>query len=105
MKYRTIRLLHVSPAVKVCCFLVRETKRGRATEDRYIATETRGGFGRKFSVAKLGEGAVVVETYHVGLGEGDGHTDVCSCPGNRGWGRCRHCDGIKALLGAGKLWK
>lgn len=86
---------------RIVCFLVRDGKK----EDRYIATEVECDFGRAFEVQKLGEGAETVETYHTNLGGGRYNSDTCDCLGGQKWGHCKHAEGLRALLAAGKLWE
>jgi hypothetical protein len=67
-----------------------------AEEAYYFLTELATDYGRGFRLAKIaGE-----ELYHV-------HFDIeessCDCEGHLRWGRCKHADGLAALIAAGQL--
>lgn len=55
-------------------------------------------FGRGFRLEKDDDDGC--EVYHVNINAIHGH---CDCLGNEAHGHCKHVDGIKALLKAGKL--
>jgi hypothetical protein len=57
--------------------------------------------GRAFELAKLGLEADG-EVYHVRL-TGDGRQDSCDCRGYARHSRCKHRDGLAALVAAGRL--
>jgi len=56
-------------------------------------------FGDGFAVEK-DENGVVRETYDVNL---SATGDTCTCKGHTYGGYCKHVDGIRALVSAGKL--
>ncbi len=55
--------------------------------------------GRAFRLEKLADGETV-EVYHVGI---DGDWTTCDCRGFLHHRRCKHTDGLKALVAAGQL--
>jgi hypothetical protein len=57
--------------------------------------------GRAFELAKAGPDADG-EVYHVHL-TGDPRQDSCSCKGFASHSRCKHRDGLAALVAAGRL--
>jgi hypothetical protein len=62
----------------------------------YFLTEVPADFGRGFPVEKVGG----EEVYHVNL---DGNGKACECKGFTRWGRCKHADGLAALVQHGTL--
>lgn len=66
-------------------------------EADYFLTELPADFGRGFAVEKIG---VEGDAYHVNL---DGETRTCECKGFCRWHRCKHADGLAALVAAGRL--
>lgn len=62
----------------------------------YFLTELPADFGRGFQLDKIGGPA----TYAVHL---DGAEKRCECMGFLHRGRCKHADGLAALIAAGKL--
>jgi hypothetical protein len=64
----------------------------------YFLTEIPADFGRGFKVEKVGVEEPVI--YHVNL---DGDNKTCECKGFSRWQKCKHSDGIAALLRAGEL--
>jgi hypothetical protein len=72
---------------------------GKAIHD-YFVLPLASDFGRAFRLEKFsGE---LAETYHVNLDMEQGK-HLCDCKGSQSWGRCKHVDGLAALLKAGKL--
>jgi hypothetical protein len=65
----------------------------------YFVTELPADFGRGFKVEKMGPDADG-NAYHVNL---DGASKTCECQGFNRWHRCRHTDGLAALVAAGRL--
>ncbi len=55
--------------------------------------------GRAFRLEKLADGETV-EVYHVGI---DGDRTTCDCRGFLHHRRCKHVEGLKALVAAGQL--
>jgi hypothetical protein len=70
----------------------------RTTEHDYLLTPLASDFGTAFRLEKTGEPDG--ETYHVNL---DGEKSSCECKGHMRHGRCKHVDGLTALVRAGKL--
>src|SRR5262249_25655201 len=62
----------------------------------YFLTELPADFGRGFRVEKVGTD----DRYAVNL---DGERHCCDCKGFARWQRCKHADGLAALLTAGRL--
>lgn len=62
----------------------------------YLLTEFAADFGRGFLLQKIGHDAA----YHVNLDAGN---RTCECKGHLKWGRCKHADGLAALVAAGRL--
>ena len=89
---RTIRLC-VRPSAETAGVV--SISVGKAAQD-YILTEIPADFGRGFLVEKIGH----EEAYHVNI-EGDKRT--CECQGYNRWQKCKHSDGIAALIAAGRL--
>jgi hypothetical protein len=56
--------------------------------------------GRAFELTKVGSDQG--EVYHVLL-TGHANYDTCTCPGYTAHSRCKHRDGLAALVGAGRL--
>jgi hypothetical protein len=67
-------------------------------EADYYLTELAADFGRGFKVEKIGPDAE--PAYHVNL---DGAQRTCDCKGFGRWSRCKHSDGLAALVAAGRL--
>jgi hypothetical protein len=96
---RSIRLVIAPSPISagVVCISI-----GNKPQD-YFVNEVEGvSFGRGFLVEKIGH----EESYHVNI---DGNNRTCECAGflgngrsNNG-GRCKHADGLAALIAAGKL--
>jgi hypothetical protein len=70
-----------------------------AAEDDYLLTVLPADFGRGFRVEKIGL-ADEPTVYHVHI---DGTNKTCECKGHLKWGRCKHADGLAALIAAGRL--
>ena len=68
---------------------------GRERAD-YFLTELPADFGRGFRLEKIGTD----DRYAVNL---DGDRQSCECPGFCRWQRCKHADGLAALVAAGRL--
>ena len=64
----------------------------------YLLTLIPADFGRGFLVEKVCFDAPAA--YHVNL---DGDKWTCECPGFVQHGRCKHSDGLAALIAAGRL--
>jgi hypothetical protein len=64
----------------------------------YLLDRLPSDFGTAFRVQKAGEDAF----YNVNL-SADGTADVCDCKGFSRWARCKHRDGLAALVKAGRL--
>lgn len=63
----------------------------------YVCQEIPAYAGRGFQLEKIGS----EEVYHVLAANGqDGR---CDCIGHEAHGRCKHLDGLRALIGAGKI--
>jgi hypothetical protein len=65
----------------------------------YFLTEIPADFGRGFKIEKIG----LHETepgYHVNI---DGDKKTCECKGFLHHGKCKHSDGLAALIAAGQL--
>jgi hypothetical protein len=92
---RSIRLC-VKP-VSNCAGVVRITV-GKEQAD-YFLTEIPTDFGRGFLVEKIAVSGEPV-SYHVNI---DGDKRTCECKGYLKWGRCKHGDGLAALIAAGRL--
>lgn len=65
----------------------------------YFLTELPADFGRGFLVEKVGSDATECK-YHVNI---DGDKRSCECKGFGRWHRCKHADGLAALIAAGRL--
>jgi hypothetical protein len=65
----------------------------------YLLTPIPADFGRGFRLEKVGLESRG-EVYAVNV---DGNAGTCECKGFLRWGRCKHRDGIQALIAAGKL--
>ena len=63
----------------------------------YFVTEIPADYGRGFKVEKMGDESAA---YHVNLESGKG---TCDCRGHARHGRCKHHDGLAALVAAGQL--
>ena len=70
---------------------------GKAAQD-YILTEIPADFGRGFLVEKVSFDAPAA--YHVNVAA-DKRT--CECEGYNRWQKCKHADGLAALIAAGRL--
>src|SRR5690349_21675026 len=70
---------------------------GRDAAD-YLLDRLPSDFGTAFRVQKAGEDTF----YNVNLST-DGSADVCDCKGFSRWARCKHRDGLAALVAAGRL--
>ena len=70
---------------------------GKAAQD-YILTEIPADFGRGFLVEKVSFDAPAA--YHVNVAA-DKRT--CECEGYNRWQKCKHSDGLAALIAAGRL--
>ena len=68
---------------------------GRAAQD-YILTVVPADFGRGFLLEKVGH----EESYHVNI---DGAKRTCECHGYNRWQKCKHSDGLAALVAASRL--
>jgi hypothetical protein len=68
---------------------------GKESAD-YLVTELAADFGRGFRLEKAGG----EEVYHVNL---NGPETTCTCKGHLRWQKCKHVDGLAALVAAGKL--
>jgi hypothetical protein len=78
--------------------IVRITVGKEAAE--YMLIELAADYGRGFKVEKMGtEGTE--SGYHVNVTE-DGKK-TCDCLGHMQYGRCKHSDGLAALIAAGRL--
>jgi hypothetical protein len=64
----------------------------------YFLTELAADFGRGFKVEKIG--GTEEESYHVNL---NGPETTCTCKGHLRWQKCKHSDGLAALVAAGRL--
>ncbi len=71
---------------------------GKDTAD-YFLTEFPADFGRGFTVEKVGTDGEP-DVYHVNI---DADSRTCSCKGHARWQRCKHADGLAALIAAGKV--
>jgi hypothetical protein len=67
-------------------------------EADYFLTELAADFGRGFQVEKIC--GTAEESYHVNL---NGTETTCSCKGHLRWQKCKHADGLAALIAAGRL--
>jgi hypothetical protein len=68
----------------------------------YFVQPVKADFGRGFQVVKIdlmADGGA----YHVNVGGGHHNGHLCTCKGFERWGRCKHSDGLAALVNAGKL--
>ena len=65
----------------------------------YFLTEIPADYGRGFKVEKMGDESEST-AYHVNV---DGDNRTCECKGFGRWSRCKHADGLAALVKAGKL--
>ena len=65
----------------------------------YWVTRVKADFGEGFTVEKEENGAAG-ESYDVNLQDGG---ETCTCKGHTYGGFCKHADGIRALVKAGKL--
>jgi hypothetical protein len=65
----------------------------------YFLTVIPADFGRGFRVEKIGL-ECTESAYHVNI---DGDKRSCECKGHLRWHKCKHADGIAALIAAGKL--
>jgi hypothetical protein len=65
----------------------------------YFLTELPADFGRGFLVEKVGIDSTEGK-YAVNI---DGENCSCECQGFGRWHRCKHADGIAALIAAGRL--
>ncbi len=65
----------------------------------YFINAVAADFGRGFKVEKIGLHATE-PGYAVNI---DGAKRSCECKGYLKWGRCKHADGLAALIAAGKL--
>ncbi len=70
---------------------------GKAAQD-YLLTELAADFGRGFLVEKVSFDAPTA--YHVNI---DGAKRTCECEGYNRWQKCKHSDGLAALIAAGRL--
>ncbi len=70
---------------------------GKAAQD-YLLTELAADFGRGFLVEKVSFDAPAA--YHVNVAA-DKRT--CECEGYNRWQKCKHSDGLAALIAAGRL--
>jgi hypothetical protein len=66
----------------------------------YSLTELAADFGRGFQLHKLGDAEAEPTVYYVNL---DGDSKTCECKGFCRWSRCKHADGLAALVAAGRL--
>jgi hypothetical protein len=65
----------------------------------YFLTELAADYGRGFLVEKIGADGEEGK-YQVNI---DGARESCCCMGFDRWGHCKHCDGLAALIAAGRL--
>jgi hypothetical protein len=72
---------------------------GDETAD-YFLTEFAADWGRGFLVEKIVVGEKPASRYHVNI---DGTKRECECRGWARWQKCRHADGLAALIAAGRL--
>jgi hypothetical protein len=91
---RSIRL-KVKPSAQGRCGIV-SIAVGQDTTD-YILNVIPADWGQGFELDNLDN----AELYHVNL-DGQGH-DSCDCKGHLRHGHCKHSEGIRALVKAGKL--
>jgi hypothetical protein len=72
--------------------------RGRAAHD-YVLRELPAADGRGFAVEKIDPTVPAADraVYHVFLHH-NGRDRSCDCLGFTSWGRCKHADGLAALL-------
>src|SRR5690349_14964619 len=74
-----------------------------AEEADYLLTELAADFGRGFKVEKMAaENDAEEGVYHVNVDAAAGRRS-CECRGFCRWARCKHADGLAALVAAGKL--
>jgi hypothetical protein len=66
----------------------------------YSLTELAADFGRGFQLHKFGGDDAEQTAYQVNL---DGANRTCDCKGFCRWSRCKHADGLAALIAAGWL--
>src|ERR1700676_2450701 len=65
----------------------------------YLLTPIPADFGRGFLVEKIGF-QCDESVYHVNI---DGAKRTCECEGYNTWQKCKHSDGLAALIAAGRL--
>ena len=65
----------------------------------YLLTEIPADFGRGFKVEKIGFDCDE-SVYHVNI---DADKRTCECHGYNRWQKCKHSDGLAALIAAGRL--
>src|SRR5262245_11115526 len=70
---------------------------GRETMD-YFVSRVPSDFGTGFLLEKIDVDNPA--SYHVNL---DGDKKTCDCKGHARWSRCKHADGLAALVAAGRL--
>jgi hypothetical protein len=70
---------------------------GKDTADYFLA-RIPADFGTAFKLEKVGEEDAT--PYHVNL---NGPQSTCECKGFTRWNRCKHKDGLAALVAAGRL--
>jgi hypothetical protein len=68
-------------------------------EADYLLTEIPADYGRGFQVERVGLDCAEA-AYHVNI---DGDNRTCECAGFLRWNRCKHSDGLAALVAAGRL--
>ena len=91
---RSIRLC-VKPTVETAGVV--SIRVGKEEAD-YLLTEIPADFGRGFLVEKVSFDAPAA--YHVNI---DGAKRTCECEGYNRWQKCKHSDGLAALIVAGRL--
>jgi len=67
-------------------------------EADYILTEIPADFGRGFKVEKIGFDADSIYAVNI-----DADRRTCECHGYNRWQKCKHSDGLAALIAAGRL--
>jgi hypothetical protein len=66
--------------------------------DQYFVSRIPSDFGRGFCLEKIGDAESTA--YHVNLSDAG---NSCECRGFLRWDRCKHADGLAALVKAGRL--
>ena len=91
---RSIRLC-VKPSAETAGVV---TIRVGKEEADYLLTEIPADFGRGFKVEKIGFDADSIYAVNI-----DGDKRTCECQGYNRWQKCKHSDGLAALIAAGRL--